>query len=160
MSKYCALCLRETDLEQPPLLTVGGYGTPRYLCEECASDIDIATKDKEYDSAIAAMDRVAKKMATAKTIEDEVSVNAIREIFSSANERAEKIRDGIYDFSEDEQSEEDSFEITEEYAETEEDKELDRIDAEKQRRFDKIYGWVAVGVLALTVGFLIYRFLF
>ena len=160
MSKYCALCLRKTEAEEPALLTVGGYGTPRYLCEECSEDIDIATTDKEYENIIAAMDRVAKKMASSKTIDDEVSVNAVKEIFSSANDRAEKIRDGVYDFSEDEKNEEDTFEITDEYAETEEDKELDRIDAERQSRFDKIYGWVAVGAIILAVGFIIYKFLF
>ena len=160
MSKHCALCMQEVESDEPDILTIGGYGTPRYLCEDCASDIDTARMDRNYDNIIAAMDRVAKKISAANTADDTVSMNTVKEIFTSANDRAEKIKDGTYDFSLDDEQHEEEFELTEEYAETEEDRELDRRDEEKQKRFDKIYGWVAAAVIIAALGFVVYKYLF
>lgn len=162
MGKICAVCAREIFTEEPPLLTIGGSGIPRHLCEECASDLDEAMQSSDYETIISAMNRITDKARSSGATEDRPTFAAIKEIFTEANERAEKIKDGTYDFSLDSETEgeECSFTITDEYKETEEDRELDRRDAERAKVFDRFYGWFAALVLVAALGFLVYKFFF
>jgi hypothetical protein len=75
-----------------------------------------------------------------------------------------KIKEGTYDFSADEKmkelEEEASFdEIPEELQETEEDRELDKRDAEKQKKFDEIMNWVSLIAIGGTVIYVILSYL-
>ena len=103
------------------------------------------------------MDRIGKKVATA-SLGDRESLATVKEILESAIERAELIKSGEYDFSSDTESE-DSYEIPEELLESEEDRELDRMDEEKNKKFDKIFNWVAGIAIGAAAAFLIYRVL-
>ena len=155
MEKICSVCAKTTDSETAAILAIGGYGNARYICSECESDMDTATRSTDYDLIVKAMDRVGEKLNCAN-VDDEVALGTIREIFDKAAIRAEKIKDGSYDFALD-AVEEDCFELTEEYAETEEDKELDRKEQEAKEREDKISNWVAIGIAVVALGFLTYN---
>ena len=71
-----------------------------------------------------------------------------------------QIEDGSYDFTLDEQTEEE-FELSEDMLETEEDRELDRIEEEREKRFDKILNWawlfIGIGFVAYLVWFFFFR---
>ena len=153
--KSCSLCRKSVDAENAPILTMGGFGNPRYLCDECASDIECALYESEPDRIEAAMQRLSKKLAADP--DDKATMEAVGDVFSKAGERAKKIREGTYDFSEDTDGEFD--EIPEELQETEEDRIQDEKDAERAKKFDKISNWITTGVLILAVAFLIIYFI-
>ena len=132
----CAICRREVDPQLAPMLTMSGFGIPRYMCEECASDFDEATGATDLNAVAAALDRIGKKLPLVD-VDDKITITAIGDIIKNAEERAEKIKNGTYDFSLD-VAEDDK--IPEELLESEEDRELDRRDAEKAK---KLLGWEA-----------------
>lgn len=156
--KQCAICDRHVEAEDAPILTMGAYGNPKYLCDECAEDLDIATLGKEYDEILAAMDRIGKRMSDFDP--DGVTYKNVSAIMERAAERAKQIKAGTYDFALDEAEDEESFdEIPEELLETEEDKELDKRDEEKQKRFDAVFNWISFGAIIGALGFLVYKIL-
>ena len=106
------------------------------------------------------MDRISKKM-TENNVDDSLVLKTVEEIMSEASARAEKIKGGDYDFSDEEAAEleDGTEEIPEELRESEEDRELDRVDEEKNKRFDKIFSWVSGILIGAAVAFLIYRIL-
>ena len=61
--KHCAICRREINEENAPILAMGSFGNPRYLCDECASDIDQATSSRESSEIEAAMQKISEKLA-------------------------------------------------------------------------------------------------
>ncbi len=142
----CSICNAKIDTEDAPILTMGAYGTPRYLCEKCAADLDTATLSRDTDEISAAMERIGNKMADSDP--DKQTYTTVTALMTSARDRAKKINAGEYDFSLDEVSDsEDEFdEIPEELAESEEDKAKDVADEEKQKQFDKFYNYVLIGV--------------
>ena len=154
--KSCSLCRESVDAESAPILAMGGFGNPRYLCDECASDIECALYEKDADKIEESMQRLSEKLKADP--DDKVTMEAIGDIFSKAGERAKKIKEGTYDFSEDTEEESEEFdEIPEELCETEEDRIQDEKDAEKARKFDRISNWITTGVLLLAaVLFIIY----
>ena len=159
MSK-CSLCTKVIASEEPKILSMGAYGTPKYICDECSADIEEVSYGKEFEKIAAAMDRVGKKMADANP--DKITYNTVNSIMESAAERAKLIKEGKYDFSLDEceeETEEGFDEVPEELLETEEDRELDRVEEEKLKKFDKFYNWVLTGAIIGFVGFLIWRIL-
>ena len=79
-------------------------------------------------------------------------------IFGDAMKRAKLIKSGEYDFSLDEQQQDDGLdEIPEELAESEEDKEKDKIDEEKGKKLDKIFNVIIIAVAAIALGVIVYR---
>ena len=78
----------------------------------------------------------------------------------SFEERAKLIKEGSYDFAlDDQESEEDVLEeIPEELRETEEDRELDRKEAEALKKFDKVTNWLWLGILVGVIGAIVYFF--
>jgi len=139
--------------ENAPVLTMGAYGTPKCLCEECASLVETITLGRDYDEITSAMEAITAKMSAAN-IDDRVTVASMTDLLASSAERAQKIKEGTYDFALDEGEDDDSFdEIPEELQETEEDKELDRKDEESMKKFDKVLNilWIIVGVFALGI---------
>ena len=122
----CAICNAEINTEESAILTMGAYGNPKYLCKECSLDMDTATLGKEVAEISAAMERISKKMTVSGP--DKQTYTTVTGLMAIAHDRAQKIKEGEYDFSLDESDEsEGGFdEIPEELAESEEDKEKDR----------------------------------
>ena len=154
---YCALCGRIPECEEPAVLTMGRYGHPRHLCEECESQMDTANLGRDYDEIINAIDILGKK-ATSFAFDDDVTMDVMRAFIMRAAKRAADIKAGNYNFDvEDAPVEEEGFdEIPEELRETEEDAELDRRDAENAKKFDKFLNvlWIAA-FTALFVFFML-----
>ena len=139
----CCICKTRFESENPSVLTVSSFSLARYLCPECEADLEEATKSQSVDNIAAAMDRISKKLSE-NDIDDKATLESLDEIMSDASERAEEIKEGSYDFALDEEAVE---EIPEELLETEEDKELDRIDEEKSKKIDKVFDWITFAVL-------------
>lgn len=157
MEKLCSICNKKVDSETAAILTIGGYGNPKYICEECDGDFAGATGAKDIEVIKASMDRISKKL-TSSGQTDKLVLKSVGEIMEQASSRAQKIQGGDYDFSAEET--EDSYEeqgIPEELKETEEDKELDRKEAERNKKIDKIINWVSAAALLGVLGYAIYR---
>ena len=152
----CSICNAKIENEEPAILTLGGGGYPRYLCDECAHQLDEAGLSHDLETISAAMEGISDKVSQSDP--DKVTYLTVTALLSSALERARKIQAGEYDFALDEEVNEWSFdEIPEELAETEEDKEKDRIDEEKQKKLDKFMNYVMIGAAIGFIGFLIWK---
>ena len=159
--KQCTICNNVITTEEPQILAMGAYGTPKYLCDECGKDLEEATLGREPESIAAAMDRIGTRLASTNPNKSTfVTVNTIME---EAANRAKLIKEGKYDFALDEEVEdedEEGFEeVPEELQETAEDRELDRMEEEKLRKFDKVYNVIVAVVVAATAGIIIWRIL-
>lgn len=152
----CSICGKPIERDDASVLTISGYGNPRYICDECEEQMDVAMTSRDIEEIEATIKVLGDKMNACK---DDYAVAAMYNFISVACDRLVKIKEGTYDFSVDEKmkelDEESSFdEIPEELQETEEDRELDKRDAEKQKKFDEIMNWVsliAIGGTALYV---------
>lgn len=153
----CCVCNREITIEDPAVLAMGGAGIPRYLCEDCEALLDTATLSKDCDEAGAAIGKISKIMADGDP--DPVTLAMISNLLLKASDRAVAIKEGSYDFALDEQTpaEDEIEDIPDELLESEEDKEKDRIDEEKQKKFDKFYNYVLIGACIGFVGFIIWK---
>lgn len=155
MSRVCSICLQRITNEEAPVLTMGAYGTPRHICDECSADIDTMSESHDYGEIVGAIDRLASKMSRANT-DDKATLTTVTELLRSSAERATAIKDGTYDFSLDEVEEED-YEIPEDMKESEEDRALDEKERERTAKFDKVMNWVWLAVLVAAIGFIIWR---
>ena len=156
MSK-CSLCTRAEVDDNAPILTMSAYGNPRYICEDCARDLDDATSARDYSVIKSAFDRLGEKIANQLVIDDFVN-DTLQEVMSEAAERAEKIKNGEYDFSLDEEADEGEMDdLPEELLETEEDRALDEQDAKRQEIFDKWFNWVSLGAVIGAVAFVVWK---
>ena len=54
----CTVCNKEFKSEEPKILAMGAYGTPKYVCDGCSEDLDEATLGREPEKIAAAMDRI------------------------------------------------------------------------------------------------------
>ena len=152
--KSCSICLSPITNEEAPVLTMGAYGTPKLLCDECAAEIENMTRGTDYDSIVASMDEISHRMSESN-VDDRVTMTAVTDMLVDSAKRAQAIREGTYDFSLDEIEEED-YEIPEDMKETEEDRLLDEKERESSERLDKFMNWVWLGVLIGVVGFLVW----
>jgi hypothetical protein len=81
-------------------------------------------------------------------------------MMADAANRAKAIKEGSYDFSLDEAAAEEGFdEIPEELRESEEDIELDRIEEENNKKFDKFYNGVIIAASIALGLFLVWKLL-
>ena len=154
----CVICNRAFDGGDPAVLTMGAYGNPRYLCEECAQDLDTVTLGKDPEEISLAMGKIVDYISANDV--DKQTFDTVNEILLSAKERLEKIKDGSYDFSLDEADADDGEgfdEIPPELTELESDKELDRIDEEKYAKIDKVLNVVTIIVAVLVGAFVVWR---
>ena len=157
----CCICRADIDPETAPLLTLGGYGNPRYLCDDCARLMDEVMRGTEYSAIDTAMDELASRMENADS-DDRVVLNTVTSIFTAATERAEKIKEGTYDFALDDSpidGEDAPEDLPPELCETEEDRLLDEKEANTSKKWDKVTNWVNLGILLAAIGFLIWHFL-
>ena len=156
---FCSICQKDIEEEMPAVLTMGRSMTPRHLCGECEELLDTATRSRESDAIKEAMARLGETLATSGC-EDGAVISTVNDLLSEAGTRLDAIENGSYDFSLDEQAEEE-FELSEDMLETEEDRELDRIEQEREKRFDKILNWawlfIGIGVVAYLVWFFFFR---
>ena len=148
MAKTCSTCLSRIENENAPVLTMGAYGTPKLLCDDCAALVETMTFGRDYDEITAAINGLAD-VITKSNADDPVVVAAVTELLENSAKRAQQIKEGTYDFSLDE-TEEGYEELPEDLQETEEDRLLDEQEAEANAKFDKILNWlwIAFGVLA------------
>ena len=77
---------------------------------------------------------------------DQVTFAMVSGLVYNASERAKAIKDGSYDFSLDNEENDEGFdEIPEELRESEEDIQKDKEEEEKLKKFDKFYNYVLIG---------------
>ncbi len=160
--KICSVCLKNIDREDAPILTMGHFGNPRLLCDECDRLVETIVRSRDTDAAEAAMARLGKTISD-NSIDDIAVIEATEEIFKSASERISKIKDGSYDFTLDgeEDSEDELLEIPEELLETEEDKKKTEAEAEYNRKFNKVMDIVTASVfVAAGIAFAIALIIF
>ena len=162
MEKLCSLCKRSVDSENAPILAMGGFGNPRYICDECAKNIEVMTTAHDVDTIKENLAMVSEKMSRAN-VDDTVTLDAMDALLADVKDRAEKINRGEYDFSNDVQELQASEivgepEIPEELLETEEDRALDEKEQQQKAKFDKIFNWVALGIIAAAVAAVIIYF--
>ena len=158
MSKVCSVCLKQITNEDAPVLTMGSYGTPRLLCDECAGYIETMTGSRDYDEIVKAMDKLTEAVSRAN-IDDKPTVATVTELLATSAERAAAIKNDSYDFSLDEVEEED-YEIPEDMKETEEDRALDEKERIRVEKFDKILNWLWAAVFVAAVGFVVWWLFF
>ena len=157
MRKNCCTCLARIENEDAPVLTMGAYGTPKLLCDECAALVETACYGREYDAIVEALDRLTRRMSESN-VDDRVTVATVTSMLAENAERAQKIKEGTYDFSLDEEKQNEGLdEIPEELQETEEDKLLDEKDAQANAKFDKAMNWAWIGVGIGALGFIIWK---
>lgn len=157
MTDRCVLCKSQKVGEDSPILVMSALGVPKYLCPDCNLDMEAATLAKDYDSIREAMERIGKKLADSAP--DSLTLKTVDGILKMSGERAEMIKEGRYDFSLDseEGEKEELSDIPEELLETEEDRALDLRDKEREKRFDKVFNLILLGVGLAAVGLIAYR---
>ena len=155
----CSLCLESMESDNAGILTMGGYGNPKYLCEKCAAHIDNVMKGRDVDSIKDSLEYITSTMS-ANNIDSRAVLNTVGRILKDGADRANKIKEGTYDFALDEAEDEGFDEIPEELRETEEDAELDRREAEFAKKFDKVLNWVWAVVLVGAVTVFLLKFVF
>ena len=152
--KHCSICGKEVS-EDAAILTMGGLGSPRLLCDECEELLDRSLNGKEYGDLAEATDTLAERLEKFGN-EDSAVLEKVGELFSQAKERAELIKSGDYDFSAEEAPEEEVEEIPEELRETEEDRLLDEEEAKENKKIDKITTIICgVAFVAVLVFFIV-----
>lgn len=160
--RKCSICNAPIEAKDPSVLTMGGYGNPRYVCSDCDRLIEKMLYDKDPAQALSAMKELCEHLS-AIGCEDNAVISTVEQLSARAGKRAEAIRAGTYDFSEDEQEEsEELVELPEELLETEEDRALDEKEEQIAKRWDKVmnYIWyVMLGLCAATAIYILIKLL-
>lgn len=159
--KNCSICKALIEAEEPSILTMGGYGNPRYVCECCDAEMERMLYSREISEIQDAMKILGDHLARIGC-EDNAVISTMEEMFARATARAEAIREGTYDFAEDEAAEasEEMVEIPEELRESEEDRILDEKEEAQAKKFDKVmdYIWIAFFILfGIAAAYLLIR---
>ena len=92
----CSICGKEITREDAPVLTISGYGHPRYLCDECAGEMDVAISSHDPEEIETSIKTLGEKM---NNCNDGYATGAMYEFISVAGERLVKIKEGTYDFA-------------------------------------------------------------
>ena len=155
MGKNCCTCLSRIENDYAPVLTMGAYGTPKLLCDDCAALVETITYGRDYDEITEAMSTLTDVISRYNA-DDRKVVATVTEILENGAKRAQQIKEGTYDFALDEVDE--GFdEIPEELQETEEDRLLDEKEAKSNARMDQFINWMWIGVGALACAFIIWK---
>ena len=155
----CSICLESLNRDDAPVLTMGHYGYPRYICKDCEALIETALKSHEVSEAEAAIAKLGETVGN-NSADDNAVLEAMEDIFKSATERVQAIKDGTYDFSLDEEDESEGLEeIPEELLETEEDKKATEREEEVNRKFNKVMDVVTALVFAAAAAVMIFYFI-
>lgn len=152
----CSICLEKLEREDAPVLTMGHYGYPRFICAECEGLIETALKSRDTEAAEAAMARLGETVGN-NSADDHAVLEAMENIFSEATARIEAIKNGTYDFSKDDVEADVLEDIPEELLETEEDKKETEAEEAANVKFNKVMDVVTAAVFAAAaVIFIIY----
>ena len=157
MDKICCICKRPIESEDAPILAMGAYGSPKCICEECESSIEVATHATDADEATEAIRKLGEALTVGNTGDPQV-IETVNAIITEAGERAEAIRDGSYDFADDEESDEPEFELDEDMLESEEDRARDEKEAKTNKIVDTVTAWICGAILVAAVVFFILNF--
>ncbi len=157
MRRSCCICLTPVS-DDSPILTMGAYGTPKCLCDDCAAHIENMTRGREYDSIVESMDAITDKM-NKSNVDDKVTVTTVTDMLVSSAKRAQEIKSGVYDFALDEIEEED-YEIPEDMKQTAEERALEEEERRSNEKFDKIMNWVWAAVIVAVLGFTVWWIFF
>ncbi len=152
--KKCCLCSTPVDREDAPVLGIGGAGNPRVLCSDCESHLDNAMSGRDYESIKNSINIISDRLS--KNDPDRYTFDLASSLILDASKRAKAIKEGTYDFSAEAENDDGFDEIPEELLESEEDRELDRMEEEKSKKFDKVYNIVLIILLVLAAGHLVY----
>ena len=158
MAKNCCICKAPIEKEDAPVLAIGAYGTPKCICEDCENKIDRATTSRNADEIENAIRELGETLTKGNTFDDQIIEN-VNGIIKGSAERLEKIKNGTYDFAEDE-VEEPEFELEEDMLESEEDKALDEKDAKVNKIVDTVTSWVCGIAFAAALIFFLIKFVF
>ena len=140
----CCICEANIEREDAPVLSMGGAGYARVLCDRCAELLDTATLGQDYDEIKSSIAEVGEIMANHDP--DRVTLTVVSGLVYNASQRAKEIKEGTYDFSLDAEDNNEGFdEIPEELRESEEDIQKDKEEEEKLKKFDKIYNYILIG---------------
>jgi hypothetical protein len=140
----CCICDAHIEREDAPVLSMGGAGYARVLCDRCSGLLDTATLGQDFEEIKGAIAEIGDLMADHDP--DNVTFNIVSGLMLEASERAKAIRDGSYDFALDSVENNEGFdEIPEELRESEEDIQKDKEDEEKLEKFNKFYNYVLIG---------------
>ena len=140
----CCICVENIEREDAPVLSMGGAGYARVLCDRCAELLDTATLGQNYDEIKSSIAEIGEIMANHDP--DHVTLTVVSGLVYNASKRAKAIQDGSYDFSLDAEGSDEGFdEIPEELRESEEDIQKDKEEEEKLKKFDKIYNYILIG---------------
>lgn len=155
MRRNCCTCLRRIENDDAPVLTMGAYGNPKVLCDDCAALVETISFGKDYDAITAAMQELTDRMSSSN-VDDRVTVETVTVMLENSAKRAQKIKEGTYDFALDE-VEEGFDELPEELQETEEDRLLDEKEKAASEKFDKFMNWAWIGVGIGAAAFIVWK---
>ena len=145
----CCICHTEGLTEDAPILTHGAYGHARCLCPSCAEILDRVTTSCEAEELRASL-RALTDLRLSNGDLDRPCCVTLNAITRQASGRLAALLDGTYQPSD--TIEEGDGELPEELLETEEDRELDRRDDEREARLDRGFNYVWIAVLVLVLG--------
>ena len=89
--KVCAICKKIFNAEDPAVLYVGKYGTPRVLCEECESLLDKANDENDL---VARGEAREKLSSLSRHMDDPEAMAVLRDVLDgklSAEETEEDV---------------------------------------------------------------------
>ena len=160
MSQRCCICEKHIEREDAPILTLGGAGYARLLCDECDKNLNTITTGRDVEEIKVAINDLGNKMAN--TDPDPVTYQLVSSMLFKATERGMAIKEGTYNFALDEEGEDvEGFdEIPEELLESEEDIQKDKEEEEKMKKFDKFYNVFLIVCGVVFVGLVIYNLFF
>ncbi len=153
--KTCSVCYNHFEHEDPAILTFSENGASKYICPACKELYETATLAKDPDAATAAAKKIKEILVQNRDI---TVLRLFSDVIPAAEQRADEIRRGTYDFSVDEAEELIEAELSEEYSMTEEDRKYLGIeeDTAKPSLFDRVLNWVWVAIGALAIATLVY----
>ena len=152
----CCMCDANIEREDAPVLSMGGAGYARVLCDRCSELLDTATLGRDYEEIKESITEIGDIMADHDP--DQVTLTVVSALVYDASKRAKEIKEGSYDFSLDDAENNDGFdEIPEELRESEEDIQKDKEEEEKLKKFDKFYNYVLIGAGIGAALFIIWK---
>ena len=154
---YCSVCGAPAEAEEPAILTVSGYGNPRYLCQRCEENYNVLINSIDRDELNAAVEEIYGEI-NRRGVDDEAVLNTTSEIIETAKERMESVKAGTYNPEQKHEEEE----IPEELFMTEEEIAAEEEENKRSEKFDKILNRVTnvafIAAAALLLYFIIRMF--
>ena len=88
----CSICKAALDPENAAILSMGGFGMPRYMCSECEADFEEMTLSRDVEAITLAIGRIGKKLSAAGN-DDKITLRTVEDVMRASVERKEKIKD-------------------------------------------------------------------